>query len=164
MYKKSKLRGYIIKQEALNEIVSFASGFPGCEGDAISLVLDNLPQDSCTTIFHFLSHFNYIIFCPIHFNFFVFVVVAVQSLILDKDEVHRAVSKLLATDKVGEESPDTVTSTSALCIINAFDIPKFRYDPIKKIFHLYVFPPFIYYLSHSLICEQLKNENHPLDS
>lgn len=77
-------------------------------------------------------------------NFFVFSTVAVKSSILDKDAVHRVISIMLASDEVGEESPTTSTSTHALCIINAFDISKFRYDPIKKIFHLYVFLPFIF--------------------
>lgn len=76
-------------------------------------------------------------------SFFVLAIVAVKSPILDKDAVHRVISIMVAADKVGEESPNTITSTSALCIINAFDIPKFRYDPIKKIF-LYGFLPFIF--------------------
>ena len=85
---------------------------------------------------------------------------AVQSSIIDKDAVHRVVSILLAADEAGEECPDTSTSTSALCIIDAFDISKFRYDPIKKIFYMYVFPPCIFIW---VIGEQLKNDNRQLD-
>ncbi|KAE8653182.1 DNA polymerase epsilon subunit B [Cucumis sativus] len=103
--RKAKIRGlYSIKLEALDEIVSFVSRSHGFEDEAIEFVLDNLHEES------------------------------LKSPILDKDAVHRVISIMVAADKVGEESPNTITSTSALCIINAFDIPKFRYDPIKKIF------------------------------
>ncbi|XP_022998323.1 DNA polymerase epsilon subunit B [Cucurbita maxima] len=105
--RKSKIRGYSIKLDALAEIVSFASRFDGCEDDAIDLVLDHLHDES------------------------------LQSSIIDKDAVHRVVSILLAADEAGEECPDTSTSTSALCIIDAFDISKYRYDPIKKIFYMH---------------------------
>ena len=152
--RKSKIRGYSIKLDALAEIVSFASRFDGCEDDAIDLVLDHLHDESCNAIslslslsfffffflFHTVGHF-----IPSHGRFRrFFATMAVQSSIIDKDAVHRVVSILLAADEAGEECPDTSTSTSALCIIDAFDISKFRYDPIKKIFYMYVFPPCIF--------------------
>lgn len=59
--RKAKIRGlYSIKLEALDEIVSFVSRFQGCEDDAIDLVLDNLHDESCTTMFLFLSYYCYI--------------------------------------------------------------------------------------------------------
>lgn len=149
VYNKLNIVGYIIKLDALNEIISFASGFPGSEGEAVDLVLASLNHKSCTTTFPFFFHTAIVTFSQqftsffLMDNFFVFVSMAVQSLILDSDVVHRVVS-ILASDEVGKESLDTITSTSALCIIDAFDISKFRYNPIKKIFHLYVFPPCIF--------------------
>lgn len=77
-------------------------------------------------------------------SFFVLSIMAVKSPILEKDGVHRVISKLLAAEEAEEASPNTITSTTALCIIDAFDISKFRYDPIKKIFHRYGFLPFIF--------------------
>lgn len=71
-------------------------------------------------------------------EFFIFPAVAVQSSIIHKDAVHRAVSVLLGADEVGKQSPDTITSTSAPRIIDVFGITRFRYDPIKKIFYQYV--------------------------
>ncbi|XP_043697593.1 DNA polymerase epsilon subunit B-like [Telopea speciosissima] len=57
--------------------------------------------------------------------------------ILDKDSVHRVVSLLLEADAAVEVNPST-SNRSALRIIDAFVIPKFCYDPIKKIFYEYV--------------------------
>jgi DNA polymerase epsilon subunit 2 len=67
--------------------------------------------------------------------------VAVKSSIIDKEPVHRVVSLLLEAEAAAaDESPDSVggSSASAIRVIDAFLIPKFRYDPIKKIFHEYV--------------------------
>lgn len=63
-----------------------------------------------------------------------------KSSILDKEPVHRVVSLLLEAEAAVEESPTTSgygSAASALRIIDAFDVPKFRYDPIKKLFHKY---------------------------
>lgn len=62
---------------------------------------------------------------------------AVKSSIIDREPVHRVVSLLLEAEAAAaDESPDAVggSSASALRVIDAFLVPKFRYDPIKKIF------------------------------
>lgn len=60
-----------------------------------------------------------------------------KSSILDKEPVQRVVSLLLEAEAAaGEETP--ISSASALRIINAFDFPKFQYDPIKRSFYKYV--------------------------
>ncbi|KAL0441154.1 UNVERIFIED_CONTAM: DNA polymerase epsilon subunit B [Sesamum radiatum] len=66
--------------------------------------------------------------------------ILVKSSILDKEPVHKVVSLLLEAEAAVEESPTSSgcgSSASALRIIDAFDFPKFRYDPIKKLFHKY---------------------------
>jgi DNA polymerase epsilon subunit 2 len=44
--RKCKIRGYILKMEALEEILSFVDRFPGAEDDAVDLLLDQLDTDS----------------------------------------------------------------------------------------------------------------------
>ncbi|KAL0318658.1 UNVERIFIED_CONTAM: DNA polymerase epsilon subunit B [Sesamum angustifolium] len=109
--RKFKMRGYTLKIEALSEILGFLSRFPEAEDEAIELLLDEL---------HHLS---------------------LKSSILDKEPVHKVVSLLLEAEAAVEESPTSSgcgsSSASALRIIDAFDFPKFRYDPIKKLFHKY---------------------------
>ncbi|KAK4428163.1 DNA polymerase epsilon subunit B [Sesamum alatum] len=108
--RKFKMRGYTLKIEALSEILGFLSRFPEAEDEAIELLLDEL---------HHLS---------------------LKSSILDKEPVHKVVSLLLEAEAAVEESPSSSgcgSSASALRIIDAFDFPKFRYDPIKKLFHKY---------------------------
>nr|XP_027121894.1 DNA polymerase epsilon subunit B-like [Coffea arabica] len=106
--RKFKMRGYTIKLEALAEILSFVNRFPDAEDDAIDLLLDEL---------HHLS---------------------LKSSILDKEAVNKVVTLLLEAEAAVEENPNSATlgvGGSALRVINAFDIPKFRYDPVKKIFY-----------------------------
>ncbi|KAL0417307.1 UNVERIFIED_CONTAM: DNA polymerase epsilon subunit B [Sesamum latifolium] len=108
--RKFKMRGYTLKIEALSEILGFLSRFPEAEDEAIELLLDEL---------HHLS---------------------LKSSILDKEPVHKVVSLLLEAEAAVEESPMSSgcgSSASALRIIDAFDFPKFRYDPVKKLFHKY---------------------------
>ncbi|KAL3835292.1 hypothetical protein ACJIZ3_010028 [Penstemon smallii] len=62
--------------------------------------------------------------------------VSLKSSILEKEPVQRVVSLLLEAEDAVEENP-TSSSAASLKIINAFDFPKFRYDPIKKLFHKY---------------------------
>lgn len=70
-----------------------------------------------------------------------------KSSILDKDSVHRVVSLLLEADAAVEESLTASTSNrSALRVIDAFVIPKFRYDPVKKVFYEYVILLFFFLL------------------
>ena len=65
-----------------------------------------------------------------------------KSSILDKEPVSRVIASLLAADDAVEEdfiSDGAVSSsTSAIRVIDAFLIPKFRYDPIRKQFYEYV--------------------------
>ncbi|KAE8125908.1 hypothetical protein FH972_020669 [Carpinus fangiana] len=106
--RKCKIRGYILKVEALEEILSFVEHFPGAEDDAVDLLLDQLDLDS------------------------------LKSSIIDKEPVHRVVSLLLEAEAAAaDESPDAVggSSASAIRVIDAFLVPKFHYDPIKKVFH-----------------------------
>lgn len=65
-----------------------------------------------------------------------------RSSILDKEPVSRAITALLEADDAVDEdfiaNGAVSSSTSAIRVIDAFLIPKFRYDPIKKQFHEYV--------------------------
>lgn len=44
--KKFKIRGYTLKVDALEEILSFANRFQGAEDEAIDLLLDHLQYES----------------------------------------------------------------------------------------------------------------------
>ncbi|KAK6915132.1 hypothetical protein RJ641_020249 [Dillenia turbinata] len=101
--KKLKIRGYTLKTEALDEILSFLGRFQDAEDEALDLLLDELENES------------------------------LKSSILDKNAVHKVVSLLLEAEAAVEETP-SVSNRSALRVIDAFLIPKFRYDPIKKVF------------------------------
>ncbi|KAL2555332.1 DNA polymerase epsilon subunit B2 [Forsythia ovata] len=106
--RKFKMRGYTLKVEALSEILSFVSRFPEAEDEALDLLLDELHHRS------------------------------LKSSILDKESVHQVVSFFLEAEAAVEESPTSSgydSAASALRIIDAFHFPKFRHDPIKKIFH-----------------------------
>lgn len=66
--------------------------------------------------------------------------VAVKSTVIDKDAVHGVITLLLEAEAAVDESSDgaVTTTTSALRVIDAFLVPKFRYDPIRKLFYEYV--------------------------
>lgn len=67
-----------------------------------------------------------------------------KSTIIDKEPVHRVVSRLLEADAAVEESSDAFAAGgSAIRVVDAFVVPKYRYDPIRKQFYEYVFsfPP-----------------------
>lgn len=49
--KKLKIRGYGLKIDALEEIVSFVNRFPDAEDEAIDLLLDQLEHESSCTIY-----------------------------------------------------------------------------------------------------------------
>ncbi|KAF5734067.1 hypothetical protein HS088_TW16G00509 [Tripterygium wilfordii] len=100
--RKFKMRGYSLKVDALNEVLSFVSRFEGAEDEAIDLLLDQLLHES------------------------------LKSSIVDKEEMHRVISLLLEAEGVGEESESPVSSSSAIRVTDVFLVPKFRYDPIKK--------------------------------
>ena len=54
--RKCKIRGYTLKVDALDEILSFVNRFQGAEDDALDLLLDHLlDHDSCISLF---SHLN----------------------------------------------------------------------------------------------------------
>ncbi|KAL6992051.1 DNA-directed DNA polymerase [Sarracenia purpurea var. burkii] len=103
--RKFKMRGYTLKVEAPNEALSFLTHFQDAEDEALDLLLDEIQHQS------------------------------LKSSILDKEPVHRVVSLLLEADAAVEESPNSSSSSGGLCFIDAFIIPKFRYDPVKKVFY-----------------------------
>ncbi|KVI07844.1 DNA polymerase alpha/epsilon, subunit B [Cynara cardunculus var. scolymus] len=101
--RKCKMRGYTLKVEALNEILSFLSNYEDAEDEALDLLLDELQHQS------------------------------LKSSILDKEPVQRVVSLLCEAGSAAEDNLSTST-TSSFSVIDAFLIPKFRYDPIRKMF------------------------------
>jgi hypothetical protein len=64
---------------------------------------------------------------------------AVQSSILDRDAVRRVVALLVeAEEALDAASPAATSARSALRVVDAFLVPRFHYDPIKKVFYEYV--------------------------
>ncbi|XP_030937203.1 DNA polymerase epsilon subunit B [Quercus lobata] len=111
--RKCKIRGYTLKVDALDEILSFVNRFPGAEDDALDLLLD-----------HLLDHNS------------------LKSSIIDREPVHRVVTLLLEAEAAVDDDVDdeatggpSSSSSSAIRVVDAFFVPKFRYDPIKKIFY-----------------------------
>ncbi|KAI4326321.1 hypothetical protein MLD38_031647 [Melastoma candidum] len=103
--RKFKMRGYTLKVDALDPVISFASRFSGAEDDALDLLLDQLDSES------------------------------LKSSILDKEPVCRVVNLLLEAEAAVDETVDGAgDSTTAIRIVDAFLVPKFHYDSIKKIF------------------------------
>ncbi|KEH26806.1 DNA polymerase epsilon subunit B [Medicago truncatula] len=106
--KKCKIRGYNIKPEALEEILSFVTRFESTqeEDEATDIVLDHLEQES------------------------------LKSAIIDVEPVQRVVNLLLAADGT-EETNDMFasSSSSAIGVIDVFDIPRYKYDPIRRNFY-----------------------------
>lgn len=47
--RKFKIKGYILRVEALEEILSFLSHFEDAEDEAIDLLLDEIEKESCKT-------------------------------------------------------------------------------------------------------------------
>ncbi|GJX34627.1 DNA polymerase epsilon subunit B [Tanacetum coccineum] len=58
---------------------------------------------------------------------------SLKSTLLGKEDVQRVVNRLNSVGSAVEDNLSTSMSTS-FNVIDAFDIPKFRYDPIKKMF------------------------------
>nr|GMD37465.1 DNA polymerase epsilon subunit B [Ipomoea batatas] len=108
--RKFKMRGYTLKVDALSEVLSFLDRFPSdAHDEALDLLLDEL---------QYLS---------------------LKSAILDKHPVHKVVTLLLEAEAADEENPNSAgSSASELRVIDAFIVPKLRYDPVKKIFYEYV--------------------------
>nr|GMD30708.1 DNA polymerase epsilon subunit B [Ipomoea batatas]GMD33974.1 DNA polymerase epsilon subunit B [Ipomoea batatas]GMD38908.1 DNA polymerase epsilon subunit B [Ipomoea batatas] len=103
------MRGYTLKVDALSEVLSFLDRFPSdAHDEALDLLLDEL---------QYLS---------------------LKSAILDKHPVHKVVTLLLEAEAADEENPNSAgSSASELRVIDAFIVPKLRYDPVKKIFYEY---------------------------
>ncbi|ONH90465.1 hypothetical protein PRUPE_8G055400 [Prunus persica] len=105
--KKCKIRGYTLELDAIDEILSFESEFSNDSAldDPVDILLDLL---------------------------------ATQP-IKDKETVHCIATRILGADAAINETPDgdgdDVIRASDLLIIDAFKVPKFRYDPIKKVFY-----------------------------
>ncbi|XP_078441110.1 DNA polymerase epsilon subunit B2 [Wolffia australiana] len=59
---------------------------------------------------------------------------SLKETILDQASVQRVVNLLLDAESVVAADAE-VSNRTALRVIDAFDIPKFRYDPIKKVFY-----------------------------
>ncbi|XP_071700833.1 DNA polymerase epsilon subunit B [Rutidosis leptorrhynchoides] len=105
--KQCKMRGYILKLEALNEILNYLNNFldPVTQQDeALNILLDELHNRS------------------------------LKSSILDKEIVQRVASQLIGARAANEVDVFSTNTSTALSVIDAFVIPKFRYDPIRKIF------------------------------
>lgn len=105
--KKFKLRGFTLKVEALQEALSFLSHFPDAEDEAIDLLLDEIDKES------------------------------LKSSIIDGDAICRVVSLLLEAEAAVDPTSPTVSNRSALRVIDAFVVPRFCYDSIKKVFYEY---------------------------
>lgn len=106
----------------------------------------NLVIPSFFLFFFSLSLLSYYCSCSASYTLSVhkwYAAKTVKSSIIDKDPVHRVVSLLLEAEAAAEDGPDIdgVTggsSASSIRVIDAFLVPKFRYDPIKKIFYEFV--------------------------
>ncbi|CAN0866426.1 DNA polymerase epsilon subunit B [Linum grandiflorum] len=107
--KKFKIRGYALKVDALEEVLSFVNRYQDAEDEALELLLDHLLSEPRK--------------------------LGVKSSIIEKELVSRAVSSLLEADEAVEENPNSVSPQSALRVIDAFSIPKYRYHSIKKQFY-----------------------------
>ncbi|XP_058766140.1 DNA polymerase epsilon subunit B-like [Vicia villosa] len=107
--KKCKIRGYNIKLEALDEILSFVTRFELTEQDeATDLVLDQLEHES------------------------------IKSTVIDVEPVQRVVNLLLEADEAGETFETFASSSSsAIVIIDVFDVPRYKYDAIRRNFYQY---------------------------
>ncbi|CAB4281581.1 unnamed protein product [Prunus armeniaca] len=115
--KKCKIRGYTLELDAVDEILSFESEFNN--DSALADPVDPRPPRNPAHLFLFL----------------LFLGMAVK----DKETVHRIATRILGADATINETPDgdgdDVIRASDLLIIDAFKVPKFRYDPIKKVFY-----------------------------
>lgn len=126
--KKCKIRGFTLKVDALDEILSFVSQFEDSDHDgAIDVVLEQLQLQPRNFFFSFFFRFGFI--QNSIFSIFNTIGMAVKSSIIDKQTVQSVVSILLQADAAADET------LGGLGVCDAFLIPKFRYDPIKKIFY-----------------------------
>ncbi|CAD6245452.1 unnamed protein product [Miscanthus lutarioriparius] len=106
LQRKFRLRGFTLKVDALEEAAAFLDRFPDAEDDALDLLLDELDKEP------------------------------LQSSILDRDAVRRVVALLVeAEEALDAASPAATSARSALRVVDAFLVPRFHYDPIKKVFY-----------------------------
>ncbi|PKA49599.1 DNA polymerase epsilon subunit 2 [Apostasia shenzhenica] len=103
--KKFKLRGFTLKVEALEEALLFISRFPDAEDEALDLLVDEIDKEP------------------------------LKSSILDKEAVRRVVNLLLEAEAAVDPASSSASNRLALRVIDAFVIPRFRYDSIKKVFY-----------------------------
>ncbi|KAJ4869580.1 DNA polymerase epsilon subunit B2 [Raphanus sativus] len=97
--KKFRIRGYYLKMDALNSILSFADQFPGDEeGEAIDLLLDHLQMENLT------------------------------SRAVDAKSVEGVINLLLGA------AEEPTSNASSLSVIDAFLVPKYRYDSVTRQF------------------------------
>ncbi|KAL6645992.1 hypothetical protein ACP70R_017600 [Stipagrostis hirtigluma subsp. patula] len=106
LQRKFRLRGFTLKVDALEEAAAFLERFPDAEDDALDLLLDELDKEP------------------------------LQSSILDRDAVRRVVALLVEAEEAVDAASTSATSArSALRVVDAFVVPRFHYDPIKKVFY-----------------------------
>ncbi|KAG9130326.1 hypothetical protein Leryth_004313 [Lithospermum erythrorhizon] len=104
--KKFKTRGYALKVDALPVILSFIESYQGFHEEAICLILDEL---------HRLS---------------------LKSSILDKEHLDEAVALVVSTLQKADRGDGIEDQVLAnLQPIDAFEMPQYRYDPVKKFFY-----------------------------
>lgn len=75
-----------------------------------------------------------------------------KSSIIDKESVNRVISVLLQAEAAAEEDSGSVSSHSAIRVIDAFLVPKLRYDSVKKHFYQYVYVYAIFPIYYHLLC------------
>ncbi|ONK66175.1 uncharacterized protein A4U43_C06F4900 [Asparagus officinalis] len=103
--RKFKIRGFTLKTEAIDEAISFLSRFPDAEDEALELLIDELDKET------------------------------LKSSILDREAIHRVVSLLVEADEAIDPSSEGMSNRVALRVIDSFVVPRFRYDPIKRVFY-----------------------------
>ncbi|KAG0467582.1 hypothetical protein HPP92_019162 [Vanilla planifolia] len=105
--KKFKLRGFTLKIDALDEALSFVARFPDAEDEAVDLLLDEIDKES------------------------------LKSSIIDGEAIRRVVNLLLEVEAAVDPSSSAASNRSPLRVVDAFLVPRFCYDPIKKVFYEY---------------------------
>ncbi|GAB2219932.1 hypothetical protein Droror1_Dr00007572 [Drosera rotundifolia] len=112
--KQFKIRGYTLKVDALDAVLSFVSRFPDAESEAVDVLLDELDNEP------------------------------LKSSILDKEPVQRVVGVLLAAESAVGDSVDDLgvggagtVAGSGFSFLDAFIVPRFRFDSIQKVYYEY---------------------------
>ena len=58
-----------------------------------------------------------------------------KSSIFDKEAIHRVVSLLLEAEEAVDPRSESSSNRAALRVIDGFVVPRFQYDPIKRVFY-----------------------------